>query len=75
MTFREYFAMREAEVKAIDYKPGALIPSSTFRSGGPERLNPFKAQNPSAPVKPKPYVPIFRAGKGPKQASSSIINR
>lgn len=75
MTFREYFAMREAGIKAIDYKPGALVPTSVFRNGGPEHLNPFKAQNPSAPSKPKPYMPIFRAAKGQKQAPSGIVNR
>ncbi len=66
MTFREYVAKREleeAELKSIKYKPGALVSPSVFRKGGPEHLNPFKAQNPSLPTKPKPYMPIFRAGK------------
>ena len=74
MTFREFLAMKEAEVKSVNYKPGALVPS-VLRAGGPEKMNPFKVQNPSAPSNPKPYMPIFRAGKGPKQAPSNIVNR
>lgn len=77
MTFSEYVAKRELQegVKAVDYKPGALIPTDTHRKGGPEHMNPFKAQSPSLPVKPKPYMPIFRVGKSPKQSPSTIVGK
>lgn len=76
MTFREYVVKRglQEDVKAINYKPGALVPTTTHRKGGPEHMNPFKAQNPSLPTKPKPYMPIFRGGKNPKQLASTVVN-
>jgi hypothetical protein len=75
MTFKEYVATRElqeASIKAVNYKPGALIPTSLSRKGGPEHMSPFQAQNPSLAA--KPYAPIFRVGKNPKQKSSTVAN-
>lgn len=71
LKFKEW--LQQESAKAIDYKPGALIPSAIERKGGPGKLNPFCAQLPSRPVKPT-YTPIFRAGKGPKQKASTIVN-
>lgn len=70
MTFKEYVARRDEGIKPVKYRPGAIVPTVTFRSGGPEKMSPFKAQNPSRPIRPQ-YS--FRMGK--KQTPSSIINR
>jgi hypothetical protein len=63
-TFKEYVAERELQetLRMVKYKPGAIVPGM-IRSGGPEKMNPLGVVNPSKPASPKPYTPIFRAGK------------
>lgn len=68
-TFKEYVEdrdLQEIAVKAVNYKPGAIIPGVVFKASGPEKMNPLASVAPS-----KPYMPIFRAGKKP----SGIMGR
>ncbi len=68
-TFREWIAERELQetIRPVKYKPGAVVPP-LFRNSGPEKMSAIQSIAPS-----KPYMPIFRAGKG--QAKTQIINR
>jgi hypothetical protein len=72
-TFREYVVERDMQetLRTVNYKPGAIVPG-TIRAGGPEKMNPLGVVNPSRPAKPKPYMPIFRMGKGTSQRSTVV---
>ncbi len=67
MTFKEFFYAQEASLRAINYKPGAQVPSLLSRNSGPEKMNPLGSVPPS-----KPYMPIFRTGS---QAKTTVANR
>jgi hypothetical protein len=69
MNFREFLLQFEIKLKPFTYKPDAKIPMPLFRNSGPENMNPFK----TAHLPSKPYMPIFRMGKG--QAKTNIVNR
>jgi hypothetical protein len=76
MTFSEYVRQRdllEMQIGTVNpvrhYKPGAIVPPVIKQQGGPSCMSPFKAQNPSRPVKP------FKPGLGRKQVGTTIMAR
>ncbi len=63
--FSKWLVIRET-MRPIMYKPGAMIPTVTFRNSGPAKMNPLQSVPPS-----KPYMPIFRKG----QTKTTVANR
>ena len=63
--FKEW--LQEQEIKPVIYRPGAIISTKVChrRGGGPERMNPFKVQNPSKSV----HMQYKSSG------NSNIVNR
>jgi hypothetical protein len=63
MTFSEFLLLKgwyldeEMTLRSVSYKPNAQIPTKTFRTFGPEKMNPLGVVT---PYKPKTVSSIFR---------------